>query len=307
MHVETTLLFPALRIAALALAACLSAGTGVAAAAQGDCIQPVSTGPVPTVGDCLYILRAAVHLESCSPTCICAPKGTLPATAADALVCLKKVVGQQVALDCPCAGGSTTTTTMPPSIDTLVFSHACARIHLSQPLAGLAEVIQTGTVEMEIDLASLADRDGDGVEEVFAELTDAFFEDTSTPFGTITVELADPSIHPALDHRSVGEIEENVNATPGVLDLPPYAASGSAEASFDLYLQASLGTGRAHNDVPITVEGTFRASPPLPGDLLTMVNADDVPLLKDDDTSFFQSVIDSANAATLDLEATDCQ
>jgi hypothetical protein len=82
-----------------------------ASAALGDCGQPVTNGPAPTATDCLYILNAAINLATCSPACICAPRGTLPATATDALVCLGHVVGQSVAFDCPCGTGSTSTTT----------------------------------------------------------------------------------------------------------------------------------------------------------------------------------------------------
>jgi hypothetical protein len=77
----------------------------------GDCSQPASSGSTVVASDCLYILRTAVGLETCSPACICAPKGTLPTSASDALVCLKKVVGQDIVLACPC--GSATTTTAP--------------------------------------------------------------------------------------------------------------------------------------------------------------------------------------------------
>jgi hypothetical protein len=57
----------------------------------------------PTAADCLFILRAAVALETCSPACICAPKGALPASATDASRCLKAAVGTPgVVLDCPC-------------------------------------------------------------------------------------------------------------------------------------------------------------------------------------------------------------
>ena len=95
------------------------------------CSRPVGTQPAPTAGDCLFILRAAIGLEQCLPACICAPKGSLPATATDALICLRRATGQTVTLDCPCAGVSTTTiagsttttlptqTTLPPTTTTL--------------------------------------------------------------------------------------------------------------------------------------------------------------------------------------------
>jgi hypothetical protein len=66
------------------------------------CAQPLSSGPAPVATDCLYILRVVVGLAICDPACVCAPKGTLPVSATDALICLKKATGQAIALNCPC-------------------------------------------------------------------------------------------------------------------------------------------------------------------------------------------------------------
>ena len=85
---------------------------------QPRCAQPVSSGATPTASDCLFILRAAVGSEVCEPACICAPKGTLPGTATDALICLKKAVGQAIELNCPCGPATTSTTTVPPTTTT---------------------------------------------------------------------------------------------------------------------------------------------------------------------------------------------
>jgi hypothetical protein len=88
-------------------------------AAVGDCSQPLSNGPEPVASDCLFILRRVVGLVTCSPECICAPKGSLPATASDALRCLIRTTGLSVALSCPCvlptstSSTSSTTTTIP--------------------------------------------------------------------------------------------------------------------------------------------------------------------------------------------------
>ena len=71
---------------------------GPAHADFGDCTQPVSTGPDPVATDCLFILRTAVFLETCNPDCVCAPKGSLPVTATDALLCLNIATFQPVAL-----------------------------------------------------------------------------------------------------------------------------------------------------------------------------------------------------------------
>jgi hypothetical protein len=74
-----------------------------AQAAKGSCSQPASNGQGPVASDCLYILRVAVGAIPCGPKCICAPKGSLPTVASDALLCLRKSVGQDVTLGCPCA------------------------------------------------------------------------------------------------------------------------------------------------------------------------------------------------------------
>jgi hypothetical protein len=77
----------------------------------GRCSQPVSSGPTPTASDCLYILSSSVGTLTCDFACICAPKGSLPIAATDALVCLQKATGIDVPLDCPCGIPTTTTTT----------------------------------------------------------------------------------------------------------------------------------------------------------------------------------------------------
>ena len=96
---------------AAALVATSMLGTTQALAGQGDCSQPLSNGPAPTATDCLWILNAAVLLQTCTPQCICAPSGELPISATDALVCLQNAVGQPVALQCPCGSGTSTSTT----------------------------------------------------------------------------------------------------------------------------------------------------------------------------------------------------
>jgi hypothetical protein len=70
--------------------------------------------------DCLFILRTAVASVLCVPECICAPKGSLPVSATDALLCLTSVVGAPVALDCPC--DTTTSTTSTTTTSTTVTS-----------------------------------------------------------------------------------------------------------------------------------------------------------------------------------------
>ncbi len=94
----------AVGLAPMTLLAGLLVPTPNASADQGDCAQPVSEGPSPVTTDCLYILKAAVNLEVCDPECICQPGGggNGQVSATDALVCLNRVVGNPVTLQCPC-------------------------------------------------------------------------------------------------------------------------------------------------------------------------------------------------------------
>lgn len=93
-------------------------GAGSAWAANGDCSIPITNGDRPASSDCLKILNVAVGLGDCSPheACICAPKGTLPTTSTDALLCLAVAVRAPGTLRCDCLVAASTTTT--PTITT---------------------------------------------------------------------------------------------------------------------------------------------------------------------------------------------
>lgn len=96
---------------------------GLARAQALECSQPVSAGANPVASDCLFILNVAVGNLTCTPECVCAPTGTLPAKATDALLCLNAAVGASVELNCPCivttttVSTTTTTVTLPPGDD----------------------------------------------------------------------------------------------------------------------------------------------------------------------------------------------
>lgn len=91
-----------LSVATLLVAGVLAGPPSQAHAGAGSCAQPLSSGASPVASDCLFILRAAVGSATCTKPCICAPKGTTPPRASDALLCLYKSVGTPTVLDCPC-------------------------------------------------------------------------------------------------------------------------------------------------------------------------------------------------------------
>ena len=77
-------------------------------ASAGECSQPLSSGADPVVSDCLFILQSAVGQHACVPGCICDPNGGGIASS-DSLLCLRKSVGQEVALECDCTPTTTVT------------------------------------------------------------------------------------------------------------------------------------------------------------------------------------------------------
>jgi uncharacterized protein YkwD len=100
------------KIHAFLLALCALAGTVVPTFAHASaCSQPLSSGAAPTATDCLFLLNVAVGAADCNDPCECAPKGALPTSATDALLCLNAATGQPAALQCPCQVTSSTSTT----------------------------------------------------------------------------------------------------------------------------------------------------------------------------------------------------
>lgn len=90
------------RFAAAVLVAALLASPVPVFAGLGDCAQPLTTGAGPAASDCLFILRSAVGSSTCDPQCVCDANAADLITATDALLCLRKAVGQDVALLCDC-------------------------------------------------------------------------------------------------------------------------------------------------------------------------------------------------------------
>ena len=325
-HSKQTKMWPAIVVVAVSVFSVLSVDTRASWADLGDCSQPVTSGTKQTATDCLFILRAGVGAATCAPKCICDTDSNGNITAGDALRCLIDTVGGNATVNCPCDNptttstttssttSSTTTTTVPSRVDTTVYDQACVEVTFDAG-GNTTTVRSPGTLTVAVDLASIGDADSDGLDEVTVEVIEASVVATDPALGTITIVLSDENIHPAIDQRSFGVLEENQNLTPGELDLPPYAASGSAAMRLELFLQATsdsiLVPGRAHIDTPLILEGTVSANPPAPGDVLVMQNDQPIALLNDSDALFTilgnTLTIDLSDLASVDLNAASCE
>lgn len=159
------------------------------------------------------------------------------------------------------------------------FPNSKAEVTINTPF-GPDTVELTGPTTVIVDIGNVADTDGDGREQVQTEIVQMELTGTSTLLGPVTVRLRDPNKHPF--QRSTGEIEETINNTPGVLDIPPFTATGTAESFFDVFFEVEVpdappGLMLLHNDIPKHMETTITHKPPAEGE--TYESPEEIPLI----------------------------
>ena len=142
--------------------------------------------------------------------------------------------------------------------------------------SGSESVMLTGPITIQVDLGSLADRNGNGLEEVSSEIVQLNLVGTSTTFGPIALKLRDPGQRPF--RRSMGQIEETGNDIPGLLEIPPFVAVGAATSFFDLFVEFERSGQTLHNETPVRIEAVITSEPPAKGDVY-ISTADVIPLL----------------------------
>jgi hypothetical protein len=104
-----------------------------------------------------------------------------------------------------------------------------------------------------------ADDDGDGLDDVDTELVQLDLVGASPLLGPVraTVSPTGPS---------TGMIEENINNTPGLLDVDPFAP-GTADSFFDVFFEIELGGQPLNNWAPVRLDGLLTFKPAGHGDV----------------------------------------
>ncbi len=147
------------------------------------------------------------------------------------------------------------------------------------PFGGVNVVEASGpaTVEVTFETALGAAQDDDAppdlLEEVQIELV-ALALTGDSDFGVVPVGLWSGA-------QSLGEIEEQVDNTTGVLDLPPFAAGGAADSFFDLHIETTVFGITVHNVVPARIATVITEWPPPAGEIYVGVFDPPIPLLND--------------------------
>jgi len=116
------------------------------------------------------------------------------------------------------------------------------------------------------------DSDVNGREEVPTEMVALSLTGTSPTLGSLNLRLM--SGRPV----ALGQMEETVNSTPGVLDIPPFTPIGTADSFFNIFVEIEIGAlGQTlHTEQPIRLSSLITHKPPAPDDLYE--NLEIIPL-----------------------------
>jgi hypothetical protein len=153
------------------------------------------------------------------------------------------------------------------------FENSLAEVELIDPL-GNSELVQlsgpsTAHVYFEGAEGRADDDNGNGRDEVAAELVQLDLLGTSS-LGQVAVRLSSRLPSP-------GQIEETANATPGTLDVPPFAAAGTADSFFDVFFEIQVGNRVLYPARPKRISSVIDHKPPRPGTVYQ--SPDVIPLM----------------------------
>jgi hypothetical protein len=150
-----------------------------------------------------------------------------------------------------------------PGIEIDSFPDSRALVGIQLPDGAVENLLLSGPTTVEVHLGNLADTDGDAREQVPTEMVQLELTGLNPTLGLVSLRLRDPSLPPF--RRSTGQIEENVNNTPGILDVPPFAPGGTADSFFDVFFEVEVGGQILHSEHPSRMESTISHKPPSQG------------------------------------------
>ena len=150
-----------------------------------------------------------------------------------------------------------------PNVEIDHFPNTRALIGIQLPDGTVETVRLAGPSTAHVHLGELGDPDENGREQVPTEMVQLELKGEHPDLGSVILRLRDPELPPY--KHSTGEIEENVNRTSGVLDIPPFAEIGTADSFFDIFFEVEVGGMVLHSQTPSRMESTISHKPPAPG------------------------------------------
>ena len=149
-----------------------------------------------------------------------------------------------------------------PTIEVDMFENAMCWLELEDPGGQVETVPLTGqsieNVFFEGPVEGVAnDDDGDNRDEVQTEIVALELKGESTLLGPVILRLVS-------DMPSMGMMEEKADSNTGVLDVPPFAASGSVDSFFDVHFEIEVASRLWYGRGPIRWIGVLTHKPAKP-------------------------------------------
>jgi hypothetical protein len=144
-------------------------------------------------------------------------------------------------------------------VDDMIFS--LGRVKVLGPLGNSETVFEGGArmlVYFEGDEGVADDDNGNALEEVDAQIINFDMPGMNLMYGPI--RLRERS-----EIMSMGVIEEVMNNTVGILDVPPFTAAGEADMDFDMFFEVEMGGRLYYSDSPIRMSLRIDHKPPEDG------------------------------------------
>jgi len=194
---------------------------------------------------------------------------------------------------------------VPNYIETDSFDYSYARIRLVLPDTSTEYISLIGSSIMKVYFEGVTagtanDTSGNGLDEVPTELTKLNLIGTGPSVGPVIIQLNSQK-------QSVGIIEEMTNNTPGILDVPPFTATGMAFSFFDVYVEIEINGQILHTNQTQRLLKNLTHKPPLPGDTYTNPSSTPLELFNEsEDKSGMSMIIDSyIPAAIFEIDTFD--
>lgn len=156
------------------------------------------------------------------------------------------------------------------------FFHSIGRLTLQNPAGGSETIWLAGSSSMETYIGPSGeadDTDSDGLDEAAADLTDYALRGYSPMLGAPVV------FRHASGARNPGEHEETVNNTLGLLDIPPFAPTGTCTSFFDIFAEIKIGEQVLHPSASFRIQTQIHHKPPAPGEKYVTPQQLSIPLL----------------------------
>jgi hypothetical protein len=145
------------------------------------------------------------------------------------------------------------------------FKYAIGSLTLTNGMTGFKTAL-SGSASDQLNTnvhGAASDTDGNGLDQITMGFNSLGLSGEG-PLGTIHVSLRPLTKYPYM--ASYGEMEEQTNNNPGILDLVPFTPTGASHSTFHVWIEIDIEGVVYHNNLPWYLWGAFQQTPPKSGE-----------------------------------------